>query len=124
MDATRIVLAGGWVSLMLVYLLGDVLRLFAGDHVPGQIDGRPASGGMWTLAAVIMLVPIAMILISLLVPAGPLRWISIIVSIAVVLFNLAGLPYPGFYDNLLIVVSFAINGIIIWQAWAWDLTTA
>ncbi|PRX99594.1 hypothetical protein [Allonocardiopsis opalescens] len=130
MDATRIVLAGCWTSLMLVYLLGDVLRLFAGDHVPGQIDGRPAGDGMWTLAALIMLVPIAMILISLLVPAEPLRWISIVVSVVMVLFNLAGLPYPGSYDNLLIVVGFAVNGIIIWQArararaWAWDTGAA
>ena len=30
-----------------------------------------------------------------------------------------GLPYRGFYDNLLIVVGFAVNGIIIWQALAW-----
>jgi len=29
MDPTRIVLAGCWISLMLIYLLGDVLRIFA-----------------------------------------------------------------------------------------------
>ena len=51
MDPTRIVLAGAWVSLMLIYLLGDVLRLFAGDHEPGKIDGKPAAGWMWTTAA-------------------------------------------------------------------------
>lgn len=120
MDPTRIVLAGAWVSLMLIYLLGDVLRLFAGDHEPGKIDGKPAAGWMWTTAALIMLVPIAMILVSLLVPADPLRWITIIVSAALIVFNLVALPYPGFYDNLLIVVSLGVNGIIIWQAIAWQ----
>lgn len=119
MDATRIVLAGAWVSLMLIYLLGDVLRIFAGDHTPGKMGDKPAAEWMWTVAAVIMLVPIAMILISLLVPASPLKWITIIVSIALVIFNITGLPYPGFYDNLLIFVGFAVNGVIIWQAWAW-----
>ena len=34
MDETRIVLAGLWVALMLTYLLGDVLRIFAGDCSP------------------------------------------------------------------------------------------
>ena len=120
MDPTRIVLAGAWVSLMLIYLLGDVLRLFAGDHEPGKIDGKPAAGWMWTIAALIMLVPIAMILVSLLVPADPLRWITIVVSAALIVFNLVALPYPGFYDNLLIVVSLGVNGIIIWQAIAWQ----
>ena len=43
MDETRIVLAGLWVALMLTYLLGDVLRIFAGDFTPGQIDGEPAT---------------------------------------------------------------------------------
>lgn len=120
MDPTRVVLAGAWVSLMLIYLLGDVLRLFAGDHEPGKIDGKPAAGWMWTTAALIMLVPIAMILVSLLVPADPLRWITIVVSAALIVFNLVALPYPGFYDNLLIVVSLGVNGIIIWQAIAWQ----
>lgn len=120
MDPTRIVLAGCWTALMLIYLLGDVLRIFAGDHVPGQLDGRPASSWMWTVAALIMLVPIAMIVVSLLLPAAPLRWVTIVVSIALVVFNLVGLPYPGWYDNLLIAVSFVLNALIVWQAWSWQ----
>ena len=31
MADTRIVLSGLWVALMVTYLLGDVLRIFAGD---------------------------------------------------------------------------------------------
>jgi hypothetical protein len=50
MDPTRIVLAGAWVSLMLIYLFGDVLRIFAGDFTPGSIGAKPASAGMWTIA--------------------------------------------------------------------------
>lgn len=119
MDPTRIVLAACWVSLMLIYLLGDVLRIFAGDHTPGRMGDREGAAWMWTVAALVMLVPIVMILVSLLVPATPLVWITVIVAAFLVLFNLVGLPYPGFYDNLLIVVSFAVNGIVIWQVLAW-----
>lgn len=123
MDPTRIVLAGCWTALMLVYLLGDVLRLFAGDHVPGELDGRPAASWMWAVAALIMLVPIAMIVASLLVPAAPLRWTTMVISVGLVVFNIAGLPYKGFYDNLLIAVSFLLNALIVWQAWTWQAPT-
>lgn len=119
MDPTRIVLAGGWVSLMLVYLLGDVLRLFSGDAVIGKIGDKAASSWMWLVAALIMLVPIVMITVSLMVPATPLKWITVIVSAALVAFNLSGLPYKGLYDNVLIVVSFGFNALVIWQALAW-----
>uniref|UniRef100_UPI00286C7D59 hypothetical protein n=1 Tax=Pseudolysinimonas sp. TaxID=2680009 RepID=UPI00286C7D59 len=105
--------------LMLIYLLGDVLRIFAGHFTPGRMAGREAAGWMWTVAALVMLLPIVMILVSLLVPATPLVWITVIVAAFLVLFNLVGLPYEGFYDNMLIVVGIVVNGITIWQALAW-----
>lgn len=118
-ETTRLVLAFAWVALMLIYLLGDVLRIFAGHAEPGKMDGKPAQPWMWTLAAVIQLVPIAMILVTMLTPAAPLVWITIVVSALGAIFNLFGLPYKGFYDNLLIIVSLGVNALIIWQAVAW-----
>ena len=124
MDPTRIVLAGCWISLMLIYLLGDVIRIFAGDATPGKMGTITGAPWMWTLAAIVMLIPIAMILVSLMVPAVPLVWISVITSVFLVIFNLMGLPYKGVYDNMLIVVGFAVNAIIIWQALAWRPSAA
>ena len=126
MDPTRIVLAACWVSLILIYLLGDVLRIFAGHFTPGRMAGREAAEWMWTVAALVMLLPIVMILVSLLVPATPLVWITVIVAGSLVVFNLSGLPYPGFYDNMLIVVGILLNGVTIWQALAWrpDVTVS
>jgi len=68
MERVRIILSGLWVSLMLTFLLGDVLRLFAGDMTPGEIDGQPATQAIWLGAAAIMLVPIVMVVGSLTVP--------------------------------------------------------
>lgn len=125
MEPERIILAGAWISLMLIYLLGDVIRIFAGHADPGKMGGQEVAGWAWTLASAIMLIPIAMILVSLLAPAAPLRWVAIIVSIALVVFNLMGLSsYQGFYDKMLLVVSFAVNGVIVWIAWAWHPTPA
>jgi len=115
----RIALAGLWVSVMLTYLLGDVIRIFAGDFTAGEIGGKPAGQGMWLLIASIMLVPILMVVMSLLLPYPAVRWTSLVVVAIVVVFNLFGLPYPGHYDNFLIVVSFGFCGAIAWLAWTW-----
>lgn len=122
MPDTRIVLAGLWVALMLVYLLGDVLRVFAGDFQPGRLAGGvQATPAMWLLIAVIMLVPIAMLVLTLTVADPAIRWVTIVAAVAVALFNVVGLPYPGAYDNFLILVSLVFNALIAWHAWTWAI---
>ena len=39
MEDTRIMLSGLWVAVMLTYLLGDVLRIFAGDFEAEKMAG-------------------------------------------------------------------------------------
>jgi len=120
MDETRIVLAGLWVALMLTYLLGDVLRIFAGDVEPGKLGGGVrGTPVMWLGIAVIMLIPIVMIVLTLIVDYPVIRWLNIIVAVVVVVFNLFGLPYKGAYDNFLIIVSLGFNALTIWYAWNW-----
>ena len=53
-------------------------------------------------------------------PFPAIRWVALVASAFLVLFNLAGLPYPGAYDNFLIGVGFVFNGLIIWYAWGWQ----
>lgn len=124
MTDVRIILSGLWVAVMLTYLLGDVLRLFAGDVTPGEIGGRKASQGTWLGIAVIMLVPIIMVVLSLTLPYPAVGWVSIVVAVLVVVFNLLGLPYKGLYDNFLILVSFVFNALTAWYAWTWISTAA
>jgi hypothetical protein len=116
---TRVILAGLWVAIMLTYLLGDVLRLMSGDAVPGEMAGKPATHSMWLAAALIMLVPIVMLVLSLTLPFPLIGWVSLVVTAVVVVFNVFGLPYPGWYDNVLILVSFVFNALIAWYAWGW-----
>ncbi len=116
---TRITLAGLWVALMLTYLLGDVLRIFAGDFEPGKVMGTQPTQTMWLVIAVIMLIPIVMVVLTLTLPLPAIRWANIIAAAFLVVFNLAGLPYPGAYDNFLIVVSIVFNALTVWTAWKW-----
>jgi hypothetical protein len=79
--------------------------------------------GMWLGIAVIMLIPIVMVVLSLTVPYSAIRWLTIVVSVLVVVFNLLGLPYAGLYDNFLIVVSVVFNALVVWYAWTWHSAT-
>jgi hypothetical protein len=117
----RITLSGLWVAVMLTYFLGDVLRVFAGHVVPGEIGGKPVSAGVWLLIAAIMLVPIIMLVLSLTLPYPAIRWVTLGAAAFSVIFNLAGLPYEGAYDNFLIVVSIVFCGLIGWYAWTWPV---
>ena len=119
MADVRVVLSGLWVAVMLTYLLGDVLRLMAGDQTPGEIGGRAVGQGTWLGIALIMLIPIVMVVMSLTLPFPLVAWLNIAVAALAIVFNLVGLPYPGLYDNVLIVVSFVFNALTAWYAWSW-----
>ena len=98
-------LAAMWIALMLTYLLGDVLRIFAGDFKPGEIGGMQASPMMWLAAAAIMLVPIALLRLGD-VQWPTARWAHVAAAAGLFAFNFIGLPgYPGAYDRFLIVVG-------------------
>ena len=120
MEDIQIILSALWICLMLTYLLGDVMRIFAGEFVAGEMDGQKATQGMWLSAAVLMLIPIIMVFLTLVLPLPINGWLSIIFAVFLFLFNLAGLrSYPSHYDRFLIVVGLVFNVLTIWYAWNW-----
>ena len=117
---TRIILSGLWVALMLTYLLGDVLRIFSGDFKGGEVMGMQASQAIWFAAALLMLIPIVMVVLTLTLNYPTIRWVTIIAAIILFGFNLIGLPtYPSAYDKFLIIVGLVFNAIAVWYAWKW-----
>jgi hypothetical protein len=116
----RIILSALWVALMLTYLLGDVLRIFSGDFVAGEIAGMQATQTMLFAAAILMLIPIVMVVLSLTLNYPAIRWVTIIAAILLFIFNLIGLPgYPSAYDKFLIIVGLVFNAVTVWYAWNW-----
>lgn len=117
---TRIILSGLWISLMLIYLLGDVLRIVSGDMKPGEMDGQKITQTMLMIMAVIMLVPIVMVFLSLVLPYQVNRWVNIIVAVIVLLFNLMSITtYPSLFDRFLLAVSLGFNLLTVRYAWVW-----
>jgi hypothetical protein len=116
---TRINLSGLWVALMLIYLLGDVLRIFSGD-VARMGGTQHFTQGMWLGIAVLMLIPILMVVLSLILPQPVNRWVNIIAAAFFFLLNLVTLPtYPSLYDKFLLAVSLIFNGVTVWTTWNW-----
>lgn len=122
MEDIQVQLAAMWVALMLTYLLGDVLRIFSGDFKPGEIGGMRATPMVWMGAALLMLVPIAMVVLSVTLAGDLARLAHLIATVGLFGLNLIGLPgYPGLYDRFLIVVGLGLNVLIFWTAWNWQL---
>ena len=120
MPEVQIKLSALWVALMLTYLLGDVLRFWSGDAIPGQFGGLKPEAVPAALfgVAVLMLVPIVMVVVSVTLSGQPLRWISVIAAIGLFAFNVIGLPtYSGLYDKFLIIVGLGWNAATAWYAW-------
>ena len=124
MEVIRIKLSGIWVSLMLTYLLGDVLRIFSGDFNAGQVGGMQVSQEMYLFMAILMVIPVLMVFLSLTLPYKANRWVNIITAVFFFLFNLVGLPtYPSAYDKFLIVVGLLFNLLTVWYAMKWSQQT-
>ncbi len=120
MEPIQIKLSALWVTLMLIYLLGDVLRIFSGDFNAGAVGGMEVSKNMYLGMAALMVIPILMVALSLFLPQPISRWTNIIVAAVFFIFNLIGLPsYPSAYDKFLNVVGLINNLVTIWLAWGW-----
>lgn len=120
MEKVRIILSAIWVALMLTYLLGDVLRIFAGDFQSGEISGMQGTQITWLGATMLMLIPIVMVILSLTLAYPAIRWVTIGAAVILFLVNLVGLPtYPGLYDKFLIAVGLGFNVLTVWYAWKW-----
>jgi len=120
MEEVRIKLSALWVALMLTYLLGDVLRIFSGDFIAGEIEGMQTSQELYLGLAILLVIPVVMVFLSLTLKYPVNRWANIIVAIFFFGFNLIGLPtYPSAYDKFLIIVGLVFNALTVWYAWKW-----
>jgi hypothetical protein len=114
MEDVKIILAFIWVATMLCFLLGDVLRIYAGDFKSGEIDGKPVSHKMYFGMAIIMVIPIVMVVLSVIMDFPVNSWVNIIVAIIFFVFNLIGIKGYKAYDVFLLVVSFIFNALTVY----------
>ena len=119
MDDTKIILSFLWVTLMLCYLLGDVLRIFAGEFTPGEIEGKKLTPGILMGMAILMVIPIIMVVLSITLDYSVNRMLNIIFAIFWFVFNLISIGGYSAFDKFLLIVSLGINALTVWHAWKW-----
>jgi hypothetical protein len=117
----KIVLSASWVVVTLVYLYGDVLRIYHGGDMVKALADMKLNQFVWLGIAILMLIPILMVFLTLILPQPVSRWVNIIVAAFFFLFNLIGLPtYPPLFDKFLLAVSLVFNVVTVWYAWHWS----
>ena len=119
MEDVKIILSTLWVATMLIYLLGDVLRIFSGNVVPGEIGGVKLTQVMWLGITIFMVIPIIMVVLSITLPYPVNRWANVIVAIVFFGFNLLSLSDYSISDKFLLIVSMGFNLMTVWYAWNW-----
>ncbi len=109
-----------WVAAMFSWVYGDLLRMYSGDFVPGELGGVLLTQEMWLVAAITMMIPVAMVFLSLELKYKANRRANIIVGIFYTGYNLIGLPtYHSAYDQFLIIVGLVFTALIVWSAYKW-----
>jgi hypothetical protein len=76
---TKIILSVTWIVVMMIYFLGDILRIISGDVVRGMA-GRNLTQWVYLAMAVLMLIPILMVFLTLVLPQPASRWTNIIAA--------------------------------------------
>jgi len=121
MDDVQIKLSALWVSLMLTYLLGDVMRIFSSHFNAGKLVGMQITQELMLMMAILLVIPVFMVLLSISLKYSVNRWVNIIVAIFFFAFNVVGLPtYVSLYDQFLIIVGLVFNVITVVYAWKWN----
>ncbi len=109
-----------WIAAMFSWVYGDLLRMYSGDFVPGELGGVLLTQEMWLVAAITMMIPVAMVFLSLELKYKANRRANIIVGIFYTGYNLIGLPtYASAYDQFLIIVGLVFTALIVWYAYKW-----
>jgi len=70
-----------WIAAMFSWVYGDLLRMYSGDFVPGELGGVLLTQEMWLVAAITMMIPVAMVFLSLELKYKANRRANIIVGI-------------------------------------------
>lgn len=125
----RIKLSALWVAVMLLYIYGDVFSMFIPARLKGLLEGDSGAGATTSITllayTLVVVIPIALVLGSLLLKPQITRLINIIVAILYTLIQLLTVTMltplePLWYFYILLgVLESVVTILIIWHAWRW-----
>ena len=119
---TKAKLSTLWIFFLLNIIFRDIHEFvepgFIEEIMTGTSNGNPITEQMLLLGGVMIEVPIAMVLLSRLLPYGVNRWANMIVA---VLYGALTLFFgtTDLDDTFHMIIEMAALLFIIWSAWRW-----
>lgn len=114
----RIQLSHLWSVLMIVYFVGDLLRIFNINHVETYTQTTRCIQPMKLCISMLMIIPILMLVLILILPQPVSRWTNIVLAGGMLFCNWVGLSHDlGMYDKFLIGVGIILNTVTLWLTW-------
>jgi hypothetical protein len=125
MEDVRIIISALWVSVMFLYVYGDIKTLyktgFIEDLIAGKAGGMKVNQGFLLVSALLMMVPALMIFLSLTVSYPVIRWVNIVLGVFYSGVMVATMLMKGTWAYYIVfgIVEVALTATIVWYAWTW-----
>jgi hypothetical protein len=111
-----------WVFVMLNMIFADILSFMSAGTLQqimaGHADGITITPGLLLLFAVMTEVPIAMVVLSLVLPQRAARWTNVIAALFTIAY-VVGLRSNA--PHYLFIAGIETLGciLVVWTAWTW-----
>ena len=121
---TKIVLAGLWIVLMLLYLYCDIFSFFKSDSISRIASGfmGPFKVNQITLltASLSMIIPAVMVFLCLIITSSVNRWINITAGITYTLVGIGNaIGETWIYYLVFVTIELAVTLSIVAISWKW-----
>ncbi len=121
----KLKLSALWAALMFIYIYADILSLFKAGAIEKMMAGFmgpfPVTQGSLLSASILMMIPAAMVFLSLTLKPKVNRWANIILGVLFTFVNVGNLIGETawiFYMSF-VVAEIALTLLIVGYAWKW-----
>jgi hypothetical protein len=111
-----------WIAVMFCYVYGDYIQIY----VPGimvkamKVQATAETQFQFFAVAVLMVIPSAMIFLTLVVKPNINRWLNIILSMLYIILLIGtNLAETWAFYLFLTAIEIIISMAVIWYAWKW-----
>ena len=121
----RVILSTLWIFVTLNYLYCDLVGLMdsvlLNQYIAGEVNGMEINQGFLLAGAVLMEIPIAMVILSLILSYKSNRWANIIAGlIKTIVMILTMFVRPTLYYVFFGTIEIATTIFIVFYAWNWS----
>ena len=125
MEDVRIIISALWVSVMFLYVYGDLKTFFKPGLIEGIIAGKAGDikiSQVFLLgSAILMAIPALMIILSLTLSYPLIRWTNIVLGIFYSVVIIVTMLMSGTWAYYIFfgIVEVVLTATIAWTAWNW-----